>query len=110
EIAGAAGLAKLSPICSAEALPGETYLGNCNGGFYSVPKELCEKLSTTWRRTTLWLLDNIEPLQQVRGQVHVDQVSFWLAIQQAELPFEPACSNVNYYVHFNGQHRYFDPA
>jgi 2-polyprenyl-3-methyl-5-hydroxy-6-metoxy-1,4-benzoquinol methylase len=109
EIADAAGLANLPPICGADALPAETYLGNCNGGFYSVPKGLCETLSTTWRRTTLWLLDNIEPLQQVRRQVHVDQVSFWLAIQQAELPFEPACSNVNYYVHFNGQHRYFDP-
>jgi hypothetical protein len=66
-------------------------------------------LSTTWRRTTLWLLDNIEPLQQVGRQVHFDQASFWLAIQQAGLPFELACSNVNYYVHFSGQHRYFDP-
>ena len=35
-------------------------------------------------------------------------MGFWLALQHGALPFSPAPSNVNYYVHFTGAHRYFD--
>jgi hypothetical protein len=108
EIAEAAGLLNRPPICRADAIDADTYLGNCNGGFYSIPKSCCDRLSVEWRRWALWLLDNIEPLSRIGRQNHVDQVSFWLAVHQAGLPFEAASSNVNYYVHFAGEHHYFD--
>ena len=108
EIAAAAGLTRVPVVCTPDAVPGETYVGNCNGGFYSVPKAHVTTLSSAWRGAATWLLANLEPLSRVGRQVHVDQVSFWLAIQQTGLPFELAPSNVNYYVHFTGEHRYFD--
>lgn len=110
EIAAASGLPSLPPTCKTDTGTTETYMGNCNGGFYSVPKHHCEKLSTEWRRWALWLFDKIEPLARVGRQQHVDQVSFWLAVHHAKLPFEIAPSNVNYYVHFTGQHNYFNPS
>ncbi|MBI2715606.1 MAG: class I SAM-dependent methyltransferase [Rhizobiales bacterium] len=110
EIAAATNLPRLPVIVPTDALGGETYLANCNGGFYSVPRANAEKLSIAWRYWALWLLDHIEPLRRVGKQQHVDQVSFWLAVQHMGLPFEPAPSNVNYYVHIEGGHRFFDPA
>ena len=108
EIAAASSLPSLPPVCKTDTGTAETYIGNCNGGFYSVPKALCETLSAEWRRWALWLLDNIEPLARVGRQQHVDQVSFWLAVHHARLPFEFAFSNVNYFLHFTGEHNYFD--
>lgn len=108
EIAAAAGLTRLPDVCTPDAVPSETYVGNCNGGFYSIPKAQATTLSSAWRRAASWLLGNLEPLSRIGRQVHVDQVSFWLAIQQTGVPFELAPSNVNYYVHFTGEHRYFD--
>jgi hypothetical protein len=108
EIARAAGISDLPPRCTVDAGGEETYLGNCNGGFYSVPKMFCERLATEWRRSALWLLDNSESLRRIGMAQHVDQISFWLAIQRAALPFEPAPSNVNYFIHFTAAHEYFD--
>ncbi|MDB5069209.1 MAG: hypothetical protein JWM87_320 [Candidatus Eremiobacteraeota bacterium] len=110
EIAAASGLTSLPPVCATDARDGETYAGNCNGGFYCVPRALCEPLSAHWRRWALWLLENAEPLRRVQREQHADQVSFWLALQHAALPFEAAPSNLNYYVHFAGAHAYFDEA
>jgi hypothetical protein len=108
EIADAAGMSTRPSICRADAIDADTYVANCNGGFYSIPKSCCERLSVEWRRWAAWLLANVEPLTRVGRQGHVDQVSFWLAVSQAVLPFEKAPSNVNYYVHFAGEHNYFD--
>jgi len=108
EIARVAGIATLPALCRTDAGVGETYLGNCNGGFYAVPKAYCEVLSKEWKRWALWLLENNAPLRAANMEAHVDQVSFWMAIQSANLPFQPAPSNVNYYVHFTGEHHWFD--
>ena len=108
EIAAASGLLNLPPVCPTAVGGEETYLANCNGGFYSVPKAYCDVLSREWRRRGLWLLDNIEPLSRIGRQNHVDQVSFWLAIQHEGLPFAVAPSNVNYHIHIDGEHFYLD--
>jgi hypothetical protein len=108
EIAAASGLSILPPVCPTAVGGEDTYLANCNGGFYSVPKAYCEVLSREWRRWALWLLDNIEPLSRIGRQNHVDQVSFWLAVQHEGLPFERAPSNVNYHIHIDGKHFYLD--
>ncbi|MGQ0444399.1 MAG: class I SAM-dependent methyltransferase [Beijerinckiaceae bacterium] len=110
EIAAASGLQKQPMVCRVDhGGAKETFYGNCNGGFYSVPRRLCEILSAEWRRWALWLLANNEPLRRAgRAIRHVDQVSFWLAIQHANLPFKAAPSNVNYFSHFDAKHEYFD--
>jgi hypothetical protein len=108
EIAAAAGMGSLPPVCATDAGNEETFSGNCNGGFYAIPRRYSEALSREWRRWALWLLDNIEPLRRVRREQHVDQVSFWLAIHCGGFPFVAAPSNVNYFTHFTATHGYFD--
>lgn len=109
ELAASSGFLGQSAVVTTDNGDAETYFGNCNGGFYSIPKFYAETLSLNWRRWALWLLEHIEPLQQSGHAQHVDQVSFWLAVQHLHLPFTLAPANVNYYVHMEGAHHYFDP-
>jgi hypothetical protein len=108
EIARRAGMRRLPPLISTDAGKGQTYLGNCNGGFYAIPKKLCLPVDTEWRRWASWLLGNVEPLKREGKETHVDQVAMWLAIHMADIPYQPAPSNLNYYVHFAGEHRNLD--
>jgi hypothetical protein len=108
EIATAAGMKHRPAICKTDGRSKDTYLGNCNGGFYSIPKAFCERFSVEWRRWALWLLENNEPLSRAGMPQHVDQVGFWLAIHMADLPFAPAPANVNYFIHLGGEHNYLD--
>ncbi len=59
-----AGMRTLPKTIPVDAGGGKTYLGNCNGGYYAIPKALIPVVSVEWRRWTLWLLDNSEPLRQ----------------------------------------------
>lgn len=108
EIAELVKLPRLPVIVATDANLGDTFAGNCNGGFYSVPRGCMEKLSVGWRDWAHWLLDHMELLARSGHAAHVDQVSFWLAVQHMDLPFEAAPANVNYFIHFEGEHRYFD--
>jgi SAM-dependent methyltransferase len=108
EIMTAAGFPRRPTICEVDANQEETYNGNCNGGMYSVPRLYADRLFMNWRRWALWLLDNMGPLRRAVWVSHVDQVSFCLAIHELGVPFERAPSNANYYVHFAGDHKYFD--
>jgi hypothetical protein len=108
EIAVLAGMPDRPARVATEADSGDTYFGNCNGGLYAIPKALCPKVDVAWRHWTLWLLNNMEPLMREGKQFHADQVAMWLAIRMAQIPFLPAPSNINYFVHFTADHRYFD--
>ncbi|CAB3765076.1 hypothetical protein [Paraburkholderia humisilvae] len=108
EIGRAAGMRNLPPVGTVDAAHAPTYAGNCNGGFYGIPKALAEGVDRSWRRWAQWLLENIEPLARNNMAQHVDQVSMWLAIVMDRIPYSAAPSNVNYYVHMDGEHRYFD--
>jgi hypothetical protein len=108
EIAALADMRTLPPAVSVDASDDMTLAGNFNGGFYSIPKHICRKVDAEWRRWAVWLIDNIEPLRKAGKEVHVDQVSMWLAVNMAGIPYQHAPSNVNYYIHFDGDHRYLD--
>jgi hypothetical protein len=110
EIAAGAGMTKLPAAVSVDASDEVTLSGNFNGGFYSIPKHLCRELDAEWRRWALWLIENIEPLRKAGKEIHVDQVSMWLAVNMSRIPYRHAASNVNYYVHFDGAHNYLDAA
>lgn len=96
-------------IIRVDATDGFTYRANCNGGFYSVPKQFAEPLFSAWRRYAQLLLDGLEILQQAGKGAHVDQIAFCMAIHQTGLRFEHLPSNLNYYVHFRGEHSWKDP-
>jgi hypothetical protein len=106
EIADNAGL-NPGDVCATDMGAGDTFIGNCNGGMYAIPTQHCSLLSGDWRRWALWLLDNPDPLQRAGKQIHVDQVSFWMALRSSGLPFELAASNTNYFTHFAADHLHF---
>lgn len=97
------------PTVQVEATADYTYQCNCNGGFYSVPTKFADTLFDAWRHRAEQLLADIEPLRAAGKQMHVDQISFCMALHETALPFASLLSNVNYYMHFPGQHRHFDP-
>jgi hypothetical protein len=87
-----------------EASDERTYRANCNGGFYSVPKRLAEPLFDAWKSHALSLLANVEPLRAAGKQAHVDQIAFCMAIHRGDVPFRDLPANVNYFMHFAGEH------
>lgn len=103
-------LAQIEPgaIVPTDNGTGRTFTANCNGGMYSIPRSHCALLSNTWRQWATWLLANIEPLSTAGKTANVDQVSFWLAVQSAKLPFSLAPSNANYFIHAVEDHHYHD--
>ena len=87
---------------------GATYAGNCNGGFYAVPKRLADTLAREWKRWALMLLADGRMAAEGK-QAHCDQVGFCLAIRSGACAFRWAPSNANLYVHFAGEHAWLDP-
>ncbi len=58
----------------------ETFLGNCNGGLLVIDREWLALIGRAWAQWARWLIDRIDLLD--RWAVHVDQVSFCLAVNQ----------------------------
>ncbi|CAB3768118.1 sulfotransferase family protein [Paraburkholderia solisilvae] len=108
EIARAAGMRDLPPMGTVDAALEPTFAGYCNGGFYGIPKGLAQIVDQSWRHWAQWLLAHNEPLMRNGMSQHVDQISMWLAIVMDRIPYSAAPSNVNYTVHLNSEHRYFD--
>jgi adenylyl-sulfate kinase len=108
EIARLAGMQGLPPIGTVDAAYLPTYTGHCDSAFFCVPKAYAVKVDQAWRRWALWLLDHMEPLTRTGTQHRVDQVSMWLAITMDRIPYRAAPSNINYHLHPDGDHRYFD--
>lgn len=98
---------EIGPTDSGE---GESFVGNCNGGFYAIPAAFAPRLGAEWRRWANWLLAHPEPLRRVGREIHVDQVSFWLALRSTRMPFAPAPANANYFTHSASPHTSLDAA
>jgi adenylyl-sulfate kinase len=108
EIARAAGMRNLPPVGTADIEYVATFSGHCNAGFFGIPKAIAEIVDGSWRRWAQWLVEHNESLER-SGTLHrIDQVSMWLAIVMDRIPYRAAPSNANYYVHTDGEHRYFD--
>jgi len=104
-----AGLGSKSlPLMLTDAVDKPTIVGNANGGFYAIPRALAESFHTEWKKWALWLFDHDDPLIRVNKMCHVDQISAAMAFQISGVPFLSAPSNVNYFLHFQAEHRYFD--
>lgn len=58
----------------------ETHLGNCNGGLLVIDREHLAPIGRAWAQWARWLIDRVDLLD--RWAVHVDQVSFCLAVNQ----------------------------
>jgi hypothetical protein len=108
ELAKLAGINPLPEKIMADNGTGDTFIGNCNGGIYVIPRYLFRQVRYEWSKWTTWLFDNIGPLRAAGITMHADQVSFWLAIHRGSIPFQPLISNFNYFTHMAGDHVHFD--
>nr|WP_083614935.1 adenylyl-sulfate kinase [Paraburkholderia sp. SOS3] len=108
EIARAARMRNRPPVGTADIEYVATFAGHCNAGFYGIPKAIAEIVDQSWRRWAQWLIEHDKPLERSGTLQRVDQVSMWLAIVMDRIPYRAAPSNVNYYVHTDGEHRYLD--
>lgn len=108
KVARRAGMRTLPDKIWVDSRMGKTYVGNSNGGFYAIPRALIGQVSEAWKKWAKWLLENDEPLRHEGKLMHIDQVAMWLAIHTAGIPYVPAPSNVNYYLHLRGRHCYCD--
>ncbi len=97
------------PQMRTDATNEPTIVGNANGGFYAIPRALVRPFHEAWRRWALWLFDHGAPLVRDGMTQHIDQVSAALAFCISGVPFSPAPSNVNYFLHFRADHSHFDP-
>jgi hypothetical protein len=96
------------PTVPTDAGDAATVIGNANGGFYAVPQHLAARFSAEWRKWAQFLLAHDDSLRQAGKTSHVDQVSAALAFNLGGIPFTPAPSNVNYFIHYQAARRYFD--
>ena len=109
ELYEAAGGTREPELVATDAARDLTFLGNANGGFYAIPRTLVPGFSNEWRRWVQWLLANDLPLRKAGKLNHIDQIGFAFAVQISKIPINLAPSNVNYFIHFEGGHNYFDP-
>jgi 2-polyprenyl-3-methyl-5-hydroxy-6-metoxy-1,4-benzoquinol methylase len=70
---------------------------NCNGGLYVLAGDLIPQLDTVWRKWADWCLDR--PHLFGASALHVDQVSFALALRELGLRVDPLPIEWNYPLH-----------
>lgn len=80
-----------------------TYNGNFNGGLYILPGDILEELYQKWKEYALWLLD-IKILHKYEKGIHVDQVSFCLALNEFDNEIENLSRLFNFPLHI--EHSY----
>lgn len=108
QIAEKCGLSNLPLIVPTDSGVGETYSGNCNGGFYAIPAKLLPIVVMWFPHWVKWLLADNDVLRRERKEMHTDQVAMWLTIHHKQIPFAAAKSNLNYYVHRGHDRVYYD--
>lgn len=62
-----------------------TAFGNANGGVYVIAKEIFGPLAIEWRFWASWCLQNKVLFKE--SWVHIDQVSFAMAVESLEVPY-----------------------
>ena len=81
---------------------------NFNGGVYVLPQAAIAVLKSLWPKWTNFCLDHAERLGDYAH--HADQIGFALAMQEAELAFEPLSLGQNFPLHFSPEaYRTVDP-
>ena len=94
-----AGFGDYPDLCPADYEPNPTFKNNLNGGLYVIPGTLVKQIGERWQHWALWLLDNLEILERVNKQAHVDQISFAMACHELSIPVENIGRKYNHPLH-----------
>lgn len=76
-----------------------TFKNNFNGGFYYIPQNLIETMSKDWKKWADWLYNRPQLFSNPQQFIHVDQISFSLAIHANRFPFTELTANYNFPIH-----------
>jgi hypothetical protein len=77
----------------------ETLPGNCNGGMYVIHRDQLARVGRSWSFWASWLIDRIDLLG--RWALHVDQVSFCLAVNHLRMPISLLDEAWNFPLHID---------
>lgn len=86
----------------------ETFENNFNGGFYYIPKKQITLLNREWRKWAEWLYAQPELFDVPSQFIHVDQISFSLALHANSLEYKQLCANYNFPIHSDAPLESFD--
>lgn len=87
---------------------GTTIEGNFNGGFYYIPGSYVPQLDNEWKKWAEWLYAHRELFQNDAYAIHVDQISFAMALKAGSIPYGFLETNYNFPTHLQRQPRYFN--
>ena len=85
----------------------ETFAGNHNGGVLVIDCDHLAQVGKAWAHWARWLIDRVELLGQ--WSIHVDQVSFCLAVNQLRLDVGLLTDTWNYPLHLNVESSGIEP-
>ena len=88
---------------------GTTIATNMNGGFLYVPRPLLPRLRSGWRRWAEFLFSRPDLVDDPRMRVHIDQMSFSMALPSEQIPFSHLTANWNFPCHEERRPRSFRP-
>jgi len=77
----------------------DTFINNFNGGFYYIPKSQINIVYYQWKKWAEWLYSKPDLFENKQQFIHVDQISFSLAIHSNNLEFKLLPSNYNFPIH-----------
>ncbi|MEA2019449.1 MAG: hypothetical protein U9N59_13505 [Campylobacterota bacterium] len=77
----------------------DTLQNNFNGGFYYIPKKYINIISEDWKKWGEWLYNKKELFDNQKQFIHVDQISFSLAVYKNELQYSELSANYNFPIH-----------
>lgn len=77
----------------------ETFQNNFNGGFYYLPQQIISTMSREWKKWGKWLYAQPELFENKSQFIHVDQISFSLAIHSNNLKYKLLSANYNFPIH-----------
>lgn len=109
KIFDAAGL-KHPDICTCDWGSESTFRTNYNGGVLFVPTAAMAPLDEKWRKWAEFLFSRPELITKPQQRIHIDQISFCLALADIHIPSRNLNANSNYPGHSNKVPISFDPS
>lgn len=80
----------------------ETFDGNFNGGLYGIPGKKLHQVSTKWKYYAKEMLDSLEIKKLLGNKVcHIDQISFFLSLQDLKFKYHILGYEYNCPTHIN---------
>lgn len=81
---------------------------NFNGGFYYIPQRYINIMAQEWKKWGVWLYDKPQLFDDPQKFIHVDQISFSLALAANRIKYKHLSTNYNFPIHFNGEFNYYN--